>query len=169
MHLERRSSPGKAVCYPDQLAVLRSNAFGGHPTLGICWGEPPDSNLILDILCDRANKVLIGKGSKNVHPRVQILHVVYETPLPCPLSATGASRFMRQCVQNPFRHNLCGVHSDTYPEIVRELLGQRSGYIRIADEDHDGITLFFPMETGDQPRLFLFDMDHCPDIRIEGK
>lgn len=169
MHLERRSSPGQAICYPDQLAALRTNAFGSHATLSICWGEPPDSNLILEILCDQAKNALIGKGLKNICPRVQILHVVYETPLPCALSASGANRFMRQCLERQFKHNLCGVHSDRYAEIVAEMIGQRRGCIKVPDEDHEGFTLFYPMETGDQPRLIIFDMEHCPDIRIVGE
>lgn len=171
MHLERRSPTSKDVCYTDQIAALRASVFGRQPTLGVCWGEPPDSNLVLDILCDHARNDLLGlggKGIKNPNPRIQILHIIYENPLPCALSASGASRFMRSLAQRPFKHNLCGVHSDLYPKLVAELLGQRHGIAPAHLEDEDGTTLFYPMAAGDQPRLILLDSSFCPILEMEG-
>jgi hypothetical protein len=166
MHLERRSSPSQNVCYPDKLAALRASAFGNHPTLGVCWGEPPDSNLILDILCDWAQNDLLGlsgKGIKNPNPLIQILHVVYETPLPATLGANNTRHFMRQCTQLAFRYNLCSVHSDIYPRIFHEFIGLKHGFTPVRSEAGESITLYYPMEAGDLPRLILFDLLYCRD------
>lgn len=168
MHLENRSSSSQLVCYPDRIATLLASAFGDHPTLGICWGEPSDSNLVLDVLCDRAQDDLTGagvKGMKNANPRIQIVHLVYELPLVHALSADDAVRFMRSCIEHPFKHNLCGVHSDLYQDIVDGLLERRRGTPPAIGEDESGVTLYFPMDVGDQPRLILFDMHSCPDWR----
>jgi len=138
----------------------------------VCWGEPPDSNLLLDILCDRARVDLLGlggKGIKNLNPRVQILHIVYETPLAYALTAEDAGRYLQACLQKPFKHNLCGVHADLYQDILRQLLGRHRGVTPNMAQDDDSTTLVYPMDAGDQLRLILFDEDFCPDWRTAGK
>jgi hypothetical protein len=154
------------------LAALRANTFGKRQILEVVWGEPPEDDLVLDLLCDLASTAPIGQAfadGKKHRVRAPILQIIFQDVLPKPVPLSELDLILDSCVASAFKHHSFFVPVDSYAEIAGQLLAARLEGEHRRIETSDGVALHFPMEQGSQPHLVLFDLDQLPDLRSPGR
>lgn len=172
MHLEKRLDPGPVRAIPSQLAALRANAFGRRQILEVVWGEPPEDDLVLNLLCDIAYAAPIGlavAGERKQQKRAPILQIIWQDVLARNVPLSGIDRAIDRWLASAFKHHSFFVPVDSYADIAEQLLAARLNEDHQRIETADGIALHFPMEIGSQPHLILFDLELLPDFRKAGE